>query len=71
MAISFVTLLADYQQAIWSSAFGYFNGLFGRNGIINWLFRNDVEFLIPFCVAIGAFIVFTVFKLVSSGGRHY
>lgn len=71
MTISFVTLLADYQQAIWSSAFDYLNGLFSRNGIITWLFKNDVEFLIPFCVAIGAFIVFSIFKLAVSGGRHY
>lgn len=66
-----ILMLEDYQQAIWSSAFGYFNGLFSRNGIIAWLFKNDVEFIIPFCVAIGAFIIFSVFKLVVSGGRHY
>lgn len=64
-------MLEDYQQAIWSSAFGYLNGLFSRNGIITWLFNNDIEFLIPFCVAIGAFIIFSIFKLVVSGGRHY
>lgn len=66
-----ILMLEDYQQAIWSSAFGYFNGLFGRNGVIGWLFRNDVEFVIPFVIAIGAFIVFSVYKLVVSGGRHY
>lgn len=71
MIIYPITMLEDYQQICWDSAFDYLISLFRPRGLIYWLFDNSVEMVIPFAILIAGFIVFSVFKLIVSRGRDY